>query len=82
MELHSVLAENNIVEVDLLIENNGTLYPVEIKATSTPKKESAKNFHILNSIKDKKIASGTVICNSSDIGIAAKGVMTVPVRCI
>ncbi|MFA6937686.1 MAG: ATP-binding protein [Treponema sp.] len=68
------------VEVDLLIENNGTLYPVEIKATSTPKKESAKNFHILNSIKDKKIASGTVICNSSDIGIAAKGVMTVPVR--
>jgi uncharacterized protein len=70
------------VEIDLLIENDGILYPVEIKATSTPRKDNAKNFHILNSIKDKKIALGTVICNSSDIGIVAKDVMAVPVRYI
>jgi uncharacterized protein len=70
------------VEIDLLIENDGILYPVEIKATSTPRKDNAKNFHILNSIKDKKIAPGTVICNSSDIGIVAKDVMAVPVRYI
>lgn len=70
------------VEIDLLIENDGILYPVEIKATSTPRKDNAKNFHILNSIKDKKIAPGTVICNSSDIGIVAKDVMAFPVRCI
>ncbi len=70
------------VEIDLLIEQNGTIYPVEIKATSTPKKDDTKNFHTLFHIKDKKIEKGTVICNSNDIGIVSKDALSFPVQWI
>ncbi|WP_277657325.1 ATP-binding protein [Seleniivibrio woodruffii] len=48
-------------EVDLLIEANNMLYPVEIKKTATPSKTAAKNFDVLKKL-DKKIGHGAVIC--------------------
>lgn len=49
-------------EIDLIIEENGTLYPIEIKKTANPTKDMIKNFKVLNAITDKKIGEGAIIC--------------------
>jgi len=48
-------------EIDLLIEQNGKFYPIEIKRTASPKESDVKNFNILES---KKIPAGkgAIIC--------------------
>lgn len=73
--------DSDSVEIDLLIESDGTLYPVEIKATSTPKEHDARNLAAAGNIKDRKIARPTIICNSTEIGLA-KNAVTFPVQFI
>ena len=46
-------------EIDLIIEQNGKLYPIEIKKTAKPDKSSIKNFNVL---PDLNRAEGAVIC--------------------
>ena len=48
-------------EIDLIIRKNNTLYPVEIKITSSPKKEMLKNFKFLEQTSEK-IGIGGLIC--------------------
>lgn len=48
-------------EVDLLIESNNTLFPIEIKKTATPSKTAVRSFDVLNKL-DKQIGHGAVIC--------------------
>lgn len=48
-------------EIDLLIYRDGTLYPLEIKKTASPTKESIKNFGGLGKLK-VPIGTGGVIC--------------------
>ena len=47
-------------EIDLIIEQNGKLYPIEIKKTANPGKEMVANFKVLEKIKE--IGEGAVIC--------------------
>lgn len=54
-------------EIDLLIEQNNILFPIEIKKTASPSSEDAKNFFITNRIKNCEIAQGIIICNCSQI---------------
>lgn len=54
-------------EIDLLIEQDGILYPVEIKKTATPTGDDAKNFHILSKIKNVQIADAVVICSTNNV---------------
>ncbi|WP_061214525.1 ATP-binding protein [Syntrophomonas wolfei] len=49
-------------EIDILIEQNGMIYPVEIKKTANPGKEHIEHFSVLNKLKGVKIGSGGVIC--------------------
>ncbi|MCL2666059.1 MAG: hypothetical protein FWE82_10635 [Defluviitaleaceae bacterium] len=49
----------------MIIENGGYFYPVEIKATSDPKKDAANSFRLLKKIPDKKVGCGAVICLSN-----------------
>ena len=49
-------------EVDLVIEQNGILHPVEIKKTVNPTTEHIQNFSALEKIKNATIGSGGVIC--------------------
>jgi hypothetical protein len=49
-------------EIDLLIEQDGTFYPVEIKKTANPGKEHIKSFSVLDKIKGMTVGSGGVIC--------------------
>jgi len=71
--------DSDSAEIDLLIESDGTLYPVEIKATSTPKEHDAKNLSKTAHITDKKIARPIIICNTTETGLA-KNAITFPVQ--
>ena len=58
--------DSNQVEIDLLIFQNGIMYPVEIKRTATPDKKMIKHFNVLSSFK-KQIGYGSLICLTEDI---------------
>ena len=49
-------------EIDVLIEENGTLYPVEIKKTSNPGKEHIENFSVLDKINGMNAGTGCIVC--------------------
>ncbi len=46
-------------EIDIIIEDNGLLYPIEIKKTASPDKNMIKNFSVL---PENKISRGAIIC--------------------
>ena len=49
-------------EIDLVIEENGTLYPVEIKMTGNPKAAMASANTVLDKIPSKKRGMGVILC--------------------
>ena len=49
-------------EIDLLIECNGVLYPLEMKKHADPKAADIKAFSVLNDIPGVQRGSGGVIC--------------------
>ncbi len=53
--------DNNRKEIDLLILDNGTIYPVEIKKGAEPGKEALRNFTVLPSL-GHEIGRGAVVC--------------------
>jgi predicted AAA+ superfamily ATPase len=53
-------------EIDLIVEDGETLYPIEIKTTSDPTRSMVKAFRLLDGIPAKKAGTGTVICFAKD----------------
>ena len=49
-------------EIDLLIENGNTIYPVEIKKSGSVRKDWIRNFSVLDKIPGKQVGRGAVIC--------------------
>ena len=49
-------------EIDLIIQENGILYPIEIKMSTVPKASMASEFDVLDDIPDKKRGMGAIIC--------------------
>ena len=49
-------------EIDLIIEENGALYPIEIKLTSNPKASMSFANMVLDKVIDKKRGMGAIIC--------------------
>ena len=49
-------------KIDLIIEENGVLYPIEIKKTNNPKSEMASAFDVLDKDINKKRGIGAIIC--------------------
>ena len=49
-------------EIDLIIEDSGTLYPLEMKKHADPSKKDIDAFSILDKIPNIKRGSGGVIC--------------------
>ncbi len=56
------IRNSNNVEIDFIILDKNTIYPIEIKKSYSPPKDAIKSFSILKSA-DKKIGTGFVICN-------------------
>jgi predicted AAA+ superfamily ATPase len=61
-------------EIDLIIERDGKLYPIEIKKTAKPDKSGIKNFDVLSNY-----AQGAIICLCSEDLPLTKDVNVVPV---
>lgn len=63
-------------EIDVLIEQSGKLYPVEIKKSASPDKDAIKNFSY---IPEDKRGQGAVVCLSSTDYPITKTINAVPV---
>jgi len=53
-------------EIDLIIEENGTLYPIEIKKSASPKKDAVRHFSVLEKTGNK-VGYGNVICLTDSV---------------
>ena len=49
-------------EIDLIISENGILYPIEIKMTANPKAEMTSEFDVLDKVKESKRGMGVIFC--------------------
>lgn len=49
-------------EIDLIIVENGILYPVEIKMTANLKADMTSEFDVLDKVKECKRGNGAIIC--------------------
>ena len=49
-------------EIDVLLEENGVLYPIEIKKKSNPDINDIKNFAVIEKVLQQKRGNGAVIC--------------------
>lgn len=67
-------------EIDLVIEKDGTLYPVEIKKTARPTIDMAKHFSVLKKIPEKKIGNGCIICQCEKKMYLSDTVMALPIE--
>ncbi|MDR0697389.1 MAG: ATP-binding protein [Christensenellaceae bacterium] len=65
-------------EIDFLIEENDTFYPIEVKKTASPVPNDVKNFSILEDAK-LNIGKGAVICFSNNSIPLDKDVNIIPV---
>lgn len=73
--------DNNGREIDLIILENGRLYPVEIKKSADPGKNALKNLSILNSLPEDT-GEGAIICMTPIVIPLDKKNQLVPVACV
>ncbi|MDO4290240.1 MAG: ATP-binding protein [Eggerthellaceae bacterium] len=83
---------NDKKEIDLLLEQNGTLYPIEAKKSALPVARDAKNFHALDPVaadvpKDlrafrREIGQGAIICMAQDAFPVSQSAWALPVWAI
>jgi predicted AAA+ superfamily ATPase len=69
-------------EIDLVIEQGETLYPIEIKTSSDPKKSMVKSFEVLDKVPGKKRGTGAVICLAKERLPLMDNVWIVPAKMI
>ncbi len=76
-------------EIDLLLFQNGTICPVEVKKSASPGKEAIKNFKVLHPLEQNElfdevkglkvsIGDGAVVCMASDLLPIDRNNMIVP----
>lgn len=65
-------------EIDLLIYQNGTIYPIEVKKAASPGKGTIKNFSVLDPVQEPEkfgametlktnVGEGCVVCMANDL---------------
>lgn len=65
-------------EIDFIIEENGILYPIEIKKNSRVKAEMTSAFQALDAIPDKKRGMGALICMCPQPGMVRDNILQLP----
>ena len=69
-------------EIDLLIESNGVLYPLEMKKHADPKVSDIKAFGVLDSIPGMQRGSGGVICTYDKLATLKDNDKVIPIAYI
>ena len=65
-------------EIDLVMESDGELHPVEIKKTASPPTELASTFKVLDKAKLQR-GTGAIICTKQEISALDRNTLIVPV---
>ena len=65
-------------EIDLIIEENGILYPIEIKKASRVSADMTAAFRVLEQIPEKKRGMGAVVCMCPQPGQLRENVLQIP----
>ena len=65
-------------EVDMILESDGKLHPLEIKKTSSPPIELISTFKVLDKASIPR-GTGAVICTKSELSALDKSTMIVPI---
>ncbi len=68
-------------EIDLLIVQDGTVYPLEFKKTASPDKSAIRHFAVLEKL-GMPVGMGAVICLVKQALPLSEGVWSVPVGCV
>lgn len=66
-------------EIDFIIEENGILYPIEIKKNQSETADAASAFQVLDKVEDKKRGMGAVISLCPEPGLLRENVLEIPV---
>lgn len=69
-------------EIDLLLEEGGQLFPIEIKKTKTPTPSDLSNFKMLDGLKGVKRGPGAVLCLCEEAVSFGEGDMAIPIGMI
>lgn len=73
--------DNNQKEIDLLINYDNTIYPIEIKKSANPGKDAIKNFDVVKNFETKS-GNGIVLCVVKDIIAIDENNYMVPIEYI
>ncbi len=68
-------------EIDLVLEYDGKLHPIEIKKSSNPNLSMTRNFGVLKNTQ-VPLGTGAIICMKSNITALNSDTLVVPVWCI
>ena len=66
-------------EIDFIIEENGILYPIEIKKNTSEKADATSAFQVLDKIPEKKRGMGALISMCPAPGMLRENVFEIPV---
>ena len=66
-------------EIDLIIEENGVLYPIEIKQGTKVSADEASAFPVLDKVSEKKRGTGAIICTCPVPGMLRDNLFQIPV---
>ncbi|MDR1134134.1 MAG: ATP-binding protein [Synergistaceae bacterium] len=73
--------DRNQREIDLIFEQNGLVYPVEIKKSANPSARDIRNFAVLREI-GKTPGKGAVVCLNDKIFPLNRDVNIIPAGCL
>lgn len=71
--------DSNQKEIDIVIEENGVLHPIEIKKATNPERKVVKAFDVLN-VSSNELGKGLVICMTDRTFPIDENNYMVPVR--
>lgn len=66
-------------EIDIIIEENGILYPIGIKQGVNVTADETSAFTVLDKIENKKRGMGAIVCMCSQPGILRDNILQIPV---
>ena len=64
-------------EIDIVLESNGELHPIEIKKTASPPSELVSSFRVLDKASLPR-GTGAVVCTKKELSALDRGTMIVP----
>ncbi len=66
-------------EIDLIIEENGVLYPIEIKQSAGVTADETAAFPVLDKVPEKKRGTGAIVCTCPQPGMLRENILRIPV---